>query len=188
MDGGAWRVTVRGVAKSQTWLSHFTFFLHLLPWFFLKPLNSTWTNRSWDLGEFLPWWPQASYLFFLSPRLKPMGKAAADPRAVLWGGGGWGLLAAVPAAAGEGPPGGPGRPPAVSAQGWSQGEDQSGRGLHPLIRQGSSHGQVGLGTVKVVIHFTSGQIKARREKIPNQQERQVEKWGNECAWRWSFAG
>ena len=31
MDGGAWRVTVRGVAKSQTWLSHFTFFLHLLP-------------------------------------------------------------------------------------------------------------------------------------------------------------
>ena len=29
MDGGAWKATVHGVAKSQTWLSDFTFSFHL---------------------------------------------------------------------------------------------------------------------------------------------------------------
>ena len=38
----------------------------------------------------------------------------------------------------------------MSAQGWSQGEDRSGRSLHPLIQQGRGHGQVELGSVKVV--------------------------------------
>ena len=29
MDGGAWEAAVRGVAKSRTWLSNFTFIFHL---------------------------------------------------------------------------------------------------------------------------------------------------------------
>ena len=32
MDGEAWQVTARGVTKSQTQLSDFTFFLHAQEW------------------------------------------------------------------------------------------------------------------------------------------------------------
>ena len=36
MDGGAWRATVHGVAKSRTWLSDFTFTFHLTYRIFLS--------------------------------------------------------------------------------------------------------------------------------------------------------
>ena len=81
MDGGAWWAAVHGVARSQTWLSNFTFTFHF-PLSCIgegngNPLQCSCLENLRDRGA---WWPAVSGVTQSKTRLKQLSSISSSSR------------------------------------------------------------------------------------------------------------